>query len=92
MEGKNIWPSVTIVALVAGALAALLYTDRGRRSLARFDGALDDFDRSLKQLRGAIQKASVVAAQGIDVAAEGVQAMSNLIGKTERRPETRATH
>jgi len=92
MEERNIWPSVTIVALVAGALAALLYTDRGRRSLVRFDEALDDFDRSLKQLRGAVQKASDVAAQGIDVATEGMQAMSNLIGKTERRPEPRVTH
>ena len=92
MEERNIWPSVTIVALVAGALAALLYTDRGRRSLVRLDEALDDFDRSLKQLRGAVQKASHVAAQGIDVATEGMQAMSNLIGKTERRPETRVTH
>jgi type II secretory pathway pseudopilin PulG len=92
MEERNIWPSVTIVALVAGALAALLYTDRGRRSLARFDEALNDFDRSLQQLRGAVQKASHVAAQGIDVASEGVQAMSNLIGKTERRPEARVTH
>jgi hypothetical protein len=92
MEERNIWPSVTIVALVAGALAALLYTDRGRRSLVRFDEALDDFDRSLQQLRGAVQKASHVAAQGIDVATEGMQAMSNLIGKTERRPEPRVTH
>ena len=92
MEERNIWPSVTIVALVAGALAALLYTDRGRRSLVRFDEALDDFDRSLMQLRGAVQKASHVAAQGIDVAAEGMQAMSNLIGKSERRPEPRVTH
>jgi hypothetical protein len=92
MEERSIWPSVTIVALVAGALAALLYTDRGRRSLVRFDEALDDFDRSLKQLRGAVQKASHVAAQGIDVATEGMQAMSNLIGKTERRPEPRVTH
>jgi hypothetical protein len=92
MEERNIWPSVTIVALVAGALAALLYTDRGRRSLVRFDEALDDFDRSLTQLRGAVQKASHVAAQGIDVATEGMQAMSNLIGKTERRPEPRVTH
>ncbi len=92
MEERNIWPSVTIVALVAGALAALLYTDRGRRSLVRFDEALDDFDRSLQQLRGAVQKASHVAAQGIDVATEGMQAMSNLIGKTERPPEPRVTH
>jgi hypothetical protein len=92
MEERSIWPSVTIVALVAGALAALLYTDRGRRSLVRFDEALDDFDRSLKQLRGAVQKASHVAAQGIDVATEGMQAMSNLIGKTERQPEPRVTH
>ena len=92
MEERNIWPSVTIVALVAGALAALLYTDRGRRSLVRFDEALNDFDSSLKQLRGAVQKASHVAAQGIDVATEGMQAMSNLIGKAERRPEPRVTH
>ena len=54
--------------------------------------ALDDFGNSLQQLRGAVQKASLVASQGIDVAAEGVQAVSTLIGKTERRPAPRVTH
>jgi hypothetical protein len=85
-------PSVTIVALVAGAVAALLYSSRGRHALRRFDEALDDFGDSLEQLRGAVQKASLVASQGIDVATEGMQAVSTLIGKTERRPAPRITH
>ena len=92
MDERNIWPSVTIVALVAGAVAALLYSSRGRHALRRFDEALDDFGNSLQELRGAVQKASLVASQGIDVANEGVQAVSSLIGKTERRPAPRVTH
>jgi hypothetical protein len=92
VQERNIWPSVTIVALVAGALTALLFTDRGRRSLMRFDEALDDFSRSLQQLSGAVQKASLVAAQGIDVATEGAQAVSGLIGKGDRQSRPRVTH
>lgn len=92
MQERNIWPSITMVALVAGAVTALLYTDRGRQSLMRFDEALDDFGHSLQQLRGAIQKASQVATQGIDVATEGVQAVSGLISKSERRPGPGITH
>jgi len=92
VQEQNIWPSVTIVALVAGAVTALLYTARGRQSLMRFDEALDDFGHSLQQLRGAIQKASLVATQGIDVATEGVQAVSGLIGKGDRGPHPRITH
>ena len=86
MQERNIWPSVTVVALVAGVVTALLYTNRGRQSLLRFDEALDDFGRSLQQLRGAVEKAGLVAAQGIDVATkEGGRV--NLIGKGERRPD-----
>ena len=92
MQERNIWPSVTMVALVAGAVTALLYTNRGRQSLTRFDEALDDFGQSLQQLRAAIQKAGLVATQGIDVATEGVQAVSGLIGKSDRRPSPRLTH
>ena len=84
MHERNIWPSITIVALVAGAVTALLYSERGRQSLMRFDEALDDFGHSLQQLRGAIQKASLVATQGIDVATEGVQAVSGLIGRGDK--------
>jgi hypothetical protein len=91
-EERNAWSSITIVALVAGAIATLLYTDRGRRSLMRFDQALDDFERSLQQLRGAVQKAGQVAAQGIDVASEGVQVVSGLIGKGDRRSGPSVTH
>jgi hypothetical protein len=91
-EERNAWSSITIVALVAGAIATLLYTDRGRRSLMRFDQALDDFERSLQRLRGAVQKAGLVAAQGIDVASEGVQVVSGLIGKGEGRPGPSVTH
>ena len=32
MDERNIWPSVTIVALIAGAVTALLYTSRGRHA------------------------------------------------------------
>ena len=56
MDERNIWPSVTIVALIAGAVTALLYTSRGRHALRRFDEALDDFGSSLQQLRGAVQR------------------------------------
>jgi hypothetical protein len=80
------------VALIAGTVTALLYTSRGRHALRRFDEALDDFGSSLQQLRGAVQKASLVASQGIDVASESVQAVSSLIAKTERRPAPRVTH
>ena len=92
MQERNIWPSVTIVALIAGVVTALLYTDRGRQSLMRFDEALDDFSRSLQQLRGAVQKAGLIAAEGIDVATEGLQAVSGLIGKADQRPGPHVTH
>jgi hypothetical protein len=92
VNDRNLWTSVTMMALVGGAIAALLYTDRGRRSLMRFEESLDDFGRSLQQLRGAVQKAGLVAAQGIDVAAESMEAVSNLIGKSERRPGSNLTH
>ena len=91
-ERTNLWTSVTLMALVGGAITALLYTERGRQSLARFEHALDDFGSSLQQLRGAVQKAALVAAQGVEVATEGVEAVSNLIGKTERRPGVSVTH
>ena len=81
-----------MMALVGGAIAALLYTDRGRQSLMRFEETLDDFGRSLQQLRGAVQKAGLVAAQGIDVATEGMEVVSNLVGKSERRPGSSVTH
>jgi hypothetical protein len=80
------------MALVGGVIAAFLYTNRGRQSLMRFDETLDDFGRSLQQLRGAVQKAGLVAAEGIDVATEGMQVVSTLIGKSERRPGSGATH
>jgi hypothetical protein len=89
---RNIWTSVTLMALVGGAVAALLYTDRGRRSLMRFEEALDDFGRSLQQLRGAVQKAGLVATQGIDVATESKAVVSGLIGKSDRRPRVDVTH
>jgi hypothetical protein len=92
VQEQNIRPSVALVALVAGAVTAFLYTDRGRQALMRCDRALGDFRHSLEQLRRAIQKASLVATQGIDVAAEGVQAVSGLIGKGARRRSLRITH
>jgi hypothetical protein len=91
-DDRNVWTSVTLMALVGGAIAAFLYTDRGRQSLMRFEETLDDFGRSLQQLRGAVQKAGLVAAEGLDVATEGMEVVSNLIGKTERRPGSRSTH
>ncbi len=84
-ERNDIWTSVTLMALVGGVITALLYTDRGRQSLQKAERALDDFGRSLQQLRGTIQKAGLVAAQGIDVATEGMEVVADLIGKGERR-------
>ena len=92
VQERNIWTSVTVMALVGGAITALLYTDRGRQSLMRFEQALDDFGRSLQQLRGAVQKAGLVAAQGIDVATESMEVVSGLIGKTDRRQGASVTH
>ena len=93
MQERNIWTSVTLVALVGGVVTALLYTDRGRQSLKQFERAMDDFDHSLQQLRGAVQKAGRVAAEGIDVAAESMEtrardgrhALSTLLGR-RRQP------
>ena len=84
-EQNNVWTSVTLMALVGGAITALLYTNRGRESLQRMESALDDFSRSLHQLRGTIQKAGIVASQGVDVASESVEVVSQLIGKGPRR-------
>jgi len=80
-QHNNVWTSVTLMALVGGVITALLYTDRGRQSLQRMEDALDNFAGSLQQLRGTIQKAGLVAAQGIDVASESVEVVSHLIGK-----------
>jgi hypothetical protein len=91
-DDRNLWTSVTVMALVGGAIAAFLYTDRGRQSLMRFEDTLDDFGRSLQQLRGAVQRAGLVAAEGIDVATEGMEVVSNLIGKSERRQRPGLMH
>jgi len=91
-ERNHIWTSVTLMAFVGGVVTALLYTDRGRQSLMRFEESLDEFGRSLQQLRSAVQKAGLVATQGIDVATESMDAVSGLIGKRERRPGTGVTH
>jgi len=92
VQDRHLWTSVTVLALVGGAITALLYTERGRQSLMRFEQTLDDFGRSLQQLRGAVQKAGLVAAQGIDVATESMDVVSNLIGKADRRPGSSVTH
>ena len=92
MHERNIWTSVTLMALVGGVVTAFLYTERGRQSLMRFEEALDDFGRSLQQLRGAVQKAGVVATQGIDVATESMEVVSGLIGKSDRRHRSEVTH
>ena len=84
-EQNNVWTSVTLMALVGGVITTLLYTDRGRQSLQRMESALDDFGRSLHQLRGTIQKAGQVATQGIDVASESVEVVSQLIGQSPGR-------
>jgi hypothetical protein len=91
-ERNHVWTSVTLMALVGGVVAALLYTERGRQSLTRFEEALDEFGRSLQQLRGAVQKAGLVAVEGIDVATESMQAVSGLLGKRERPPGANVTH
>jgi len=91
-QHNNVWTSVTLMALVGGVITAFLYTDRGRRSLARLETSLDDFGRSLQQLRGTIQKAGSVAVQGIDVASESVAVVSQLIGKGEGRQGSAMLH
>ena len=91
-EQNNLWTSVTLMAVVGGVITALLYTDRGRQSLQRMETALDDFGRSLHQLRGTIQKAGVVANQGIDVASESLEVVSQLIGKGSGRQGDAAFH
>jgi hypothetical protein len=91
-ERNDLWTSVTLMALVGGVITALLYTDRGRQSLQKAERALDDFGRSLQQLRGTIQKAGLVPAQGIDVATEGMGVMADLIGKGERRQGDATLH
>ena len=71
---------------LSGVITALLYTERGRQSLQRMEAALDEFGNSLHQLRGTIQKAGAVATQGIDVASESVDVVSQLISNgTGRR-------
>ena len=91
-EQHNVWTGVAVMALVGGVVTALLYTERGRQSLQRMEHALDDFARSLHQLRGTIEKAGVVAKQGIDVASEGVEVVSHLIGKSQERREASTLH
>ena len=91
-EQHSVWTSVGLMAVVGGVITALLYTQRGRQSLQRMEDALDDFARSLHQLRGTIQKAGLVAAQGIDVASESVQVVSHLIGKGKEREGEATLH
>jgi hypothetical protein len=91
-DRQNLWTSVALLALVGGAITALLYTERGRQTLKKFEASIDDFEHSLQQLRGAVQKASHVAAQGIDVATEGMQVVSSLMGKSDRGQSPRVTH
>ena len=91
VEDRNVWISVTLLALVGG-VAALFYTDRGRASLKRMEGAADDFNRSLHQLRDTIQKASQVAAQGIEVATESMDAVAGLLGKGGRQGGSATLH
>ena len=91
-ERPNVWTSVTLMALVGGVITALLYTDRGRQSLRRMETVLDDFGQSLHHLRGTIQKAGLVATQGLDVASESVEVVSNIIGKGSRREGSPALH
>jgi hypothetical protein len=85
VEERNIWTSVALMAIVGGAIA-LLCTERGRQSLRKVEMALDDFGDSIQQIRDAVQKAGLVATQGLEVAQEGRNAVSHLIGKTDRRP------
>jgi hypothetical protein len=91
-QQHNVWASVGVMALVGGVITALLYTERGRQSLQRMEGALDEFARSLHQLRGTIQKAGLVASQGIDVASESVEVVSQLIGKGQGRQGEATLH
>ena len=91
MEDRNLWIGVTLVALVSGVVA-LLYTDRGRQSLKRMEDAMNDFSRSLHQVRDTIQKASQVAAQGIEVATESMDVVAGLMGKGGRQGGSATMH
>jgi len=91
VEDRNVWISVTLVALVGGVIA-FLYTERGRESLKRMEGSVEDFSRSLHQLRDTIQKASQVAAQGIEVATESMEVVAGLIGKGSRQGGSATLH
>ena len=91
-QQDNVWTSVTVMALVGGVITALLYTDRGRQSLHRVETALDNFGQSLHQLRGTVQKAGLVATQGIDVASESVEVVSQLLGKGQGRQGQATLH
>ena len=91
-EQHSVWTSVGLMAVVGGVITALLYTQRGRQSLQRMEDALDDFPRSLHHLRGTMEKAGLLAAQGIDVASESVQVVSHLIGKGKQREGEATLH
>ena len=91
MEERNIWTSVTLMALFGGTIA-FLCTDRGRQSLRKVELVLNDFGDSLQQLRTAVQKAGLVATQGIEAANESLSAVSHLVGKAGDRPGTATRH
>jgi hypothetical protein len=91
-QQHNVWAGVVAMAIACGTIAGLLYTRRGRESLQRAAEALDEFSRSLQQLRGTIQKAGLVVAQGIDVAREGVDVVSHIGGREQRRMGSPALH
>jgi hypothetical protein len=91
VEERNIWTSVTLLALVGGAVA-FLCTERGQQSLRRVELALDDFGDSLQQLHAAVQKAGLVATQGLEAANQGLNAVSHLVGKTGEQAGTARLH
>jgi hypothetical protein len=92
-ERNNIWASVAVAALIGGVITALLYTDRGRRSVLHLERALDDFGRTLQHLRVTIRKAGMVAAEGIEVASEGMETVSQLISNLgEQRRDASVLH
>ena len=57
--------AATVVGAILGGMAGyLLFTERGRALRRELEPAIDDFVRELNHLRGTVDKAAGVAAEG----------------------------
>ena len=75
--------AATIVGAVIGGVAGyFLFTERGRALRRQLEPAIEDFARELNSLRGTIQRAS-------GVAAEGWRLLNDAIGDTPGPSQTR---